>query len=290
MTCPNCNKTVKDGTDICPHCDFIIDASFLGDAGDPESAEPTLPPARPAPRKPAPRPASKPATRPAPSRTAAREANEDGSEVAYDLGKAARASQNRWAKYAEDAAEGEPPRPPPPKPKLTADGKPDLLGDARAVPVGDQLESMVQQFKSLIFEDKLTVVSAAATVIMTFMPWRTTAADGDSLGVFSISGLACIAFAVAGAAAVIGRIGNYIPALPRTSFPVVTMSLGGLIVITAIATGLSSIDRTRVQSPIGAMVVSNSMPSFGVWLTVFTAAGLILGGFLTFKRLKAEGA
>src|SRR5256885_10954109 len=31
VSCPNCSQEVEEGTSICPHCDHILDASFLGD-------------------------------------------------------------------------------------------------------------------------------------------------------------------------------------------------------------------------------------------------------------------
>ncbi|RME24036.1 MAG: hypothetical protein D6806_10240 [Deltaproteobacteria bacterium] len=40
MKCPSCSRRVPAGTEICPHCDYIIDPSFLGDvsSGQPASA------------------------------------------------------------------------------------------------------------------------------------------------------------------------------------------------------------------------------------------------------------
>jgi hypothetical protein len=299
MTCPNCKKTVKDGTAVCPHCDHIIDPSFLGAdivAGGGDTAELTLPPKSPAkpPAKPAGKPpqraAPKPAAKPKPAPSSSQDEGEDA--VASNPFRAAKESQNRWAKYAKEAEDDEEntrdlPSKKPPKPMR--DGKPDELGADRAVAASDQLEGLFKQFKTLCFEDKLTIVAGLLATLMIFMPWRSTAEEGDVLGILTIQGLVSLAFIASAIASVVGRLGNYIPALPRTAFPLLSVGLGGLSVVTALVTGFTSIDRTMVHSPLGAVTIANSMPSFGVWLTVAASGGVVLGGLLTFKRVKTQG-
>jgi hypothetical protein len=248
MNCPSCHKQVKDDAQICPHCDHIIDASFLGDvSGDADDdADPTV--------------------RPSPTAPAA----------------------NRWAKYYDEEAEDTKNLPKNLRSPKSAGAKADVLGSDRVVGASEQLEGMLSRFKSLCFEDKVTFVAGALTTIMIFMPWRNTAADGDELGLLSLSGLLCLVFVFGAIVAIFGRTANYFPSLPRSMFPLLSVGFGGLVAITAIATGISSIDRTQVQGPLGATPVTNSMPAFGVWLTVVCAAGVIVGGILSFKRINAE--
>jgi hypothetical protein len=193
---------------------------------------------------------------------------------------AAHDAANRWRKYAED----HPDEVPPPKPQET-----DLLGKDRAVDPGAQLASLFQQFKALGFDDKLTVFAGALLVITLFFPWRRTLNEGevdDILGILSISGVACFGFAVAAIASVLGRIGNYLPQLPRAAYPVATMIVGGLSILTAIVTGIAYVDRTLVESPMGNTTIANSTPLMGVWLAAIISGVVVLGGFLTFARVK----
>src|SRR5439155_6712188 len=47
VKCPGCGAAVKDGTSICPKCDFIIDGSFLEGAPAPAARAPTPTPSKP---------------------------------------------------------------------------------------------------------------------------------------------------------------------------------------------------------------------------------------------------
>lgn len=280
MICTSCSKKVKDGTSVCPHCDAVLDESILGDIPD-DSVDDTPIPEAPARR---PVPASKKATtvarkpapvsRPAPSaaaRPAARPAA--AKKPAY---------QNKYSQYWEEEA-GDEEEDAGGAPAPAAPGKADYdtsLGSGSESDPLQQIKGLWSVFLALHFEDRLTASAAGLLVLMSFMPWRSLAEEGDAMGLLTAAGFFSVLLAVGAVLTIWARRAGKLPAVPREKMPLATIGLGGLAALICVVDAFTSYEK-GVKAGRAVLV---SEPSFGVFLALVCAAGVVLGGILTLKR------
>lgn len=298
MICPSCNKKVKDGTSICPHCDAVLDESILGamPAGDDEAED--TPPPKPAPKKPVAKPAAKASTgkRPAAARKPAPVKAEEEPPEPEEEPKPKQPAPNDGkfvSKYQQYWTEDDPPAKPAAKSgPQSGDGVVAELGPVRGghdpelVDPMDSLKNVWKGFVEAHFEDKITVASAAMLIVCNFMPWRSVDEGdgvGDQMGLMAAGGLGFFTFLLAALAitTVWARKSNVLPSMPRGRFPLATIGAGGLAALVCVITVITSFGHAKVA---GREVLLT--PSFGVFLAVVAAAGVVLGGMLTLKREK----
>ncbi|MGC4113359.1 MAG: hypothetical protein QM765_01530 [Myxococcales bacterium] len=299
MICSSCNKKVKDGTSICPHCDAVLDESILGampPEGDDDGAEDTPPP------KPAPRPASgkRPAApaaktptgkRPAAARRPAPvKAEEEPPESDEEPKPKPPLVQNdgkfvsKYQQYWTD--DDPPPKPAAPKGPQSGEGVIAELGPVRGGHDPELVDPMVtlknlwKGFAESHFEDKMTIASAAMLIICNFMPWRSTP-DGDDMGLMT-HGIFTFLLACLSIATIWARKSDVLPAVPRNKFPFGAIGAGGLSALIALIFVATSFEK-GVKA---GRTVTLSEPSFGVFLAIISAAGIVVGGLLTHKREK----
>ena len=270
MNCPSCKKTVKDGTSICPHCDAVLDESILGAMPDDDAVEDTPPPEvapkKVAKRKPAPVSAAKPA--------AAAKAAPTG------------AYTGKYAKYWTDD-ETDSPSPAAAamqQQKSNGSGAPEVPAASKEPSENDpfqQLKGIWTGFLALHFEDKLTAFSSFFLAVMAFMPWRTTVADGDDMGLLTWGfWTACLGFlSIAG---IWLRKTGKLASIPRSLMPISAVAAGGLSALICVIFAFTSYERGVKDGKEGVL----SEPAFGVFLALGCAALLVVGGMLTLKREK----
>ncbi|HEY3452821.1 MAG TPA: hypothetical protein VGK67_41135 [Myxococcales bacterium] len=291
MICSSCHKTVKDGTSICPHCDAVLDESILGampEGNGDDEAEDTPPP-KPAPKKPAAkastgkRPAA--ARKPAPVR-----AEEEPPEPDEEPKARQPLIQNDGkfvSKYQQYWTEDDPPaKPPAPKGPQSGEGVVAELGPVRGGHDPELVDPMVtlknlwKGFAESHFEDKMTIASAAMLIVCNFMPWRSTP-DGDDMGLMT-HGIFTFLLACLSLATIWARKSVKISAIPPNKFPLGTIGAGGLAALVALIFVVTSFEK-GVRA---GRTVTLSEPSFGVFLAIISAAGIVVGGLLTLKREK----
>lgn len=283
MKCTSCQKTVKDGTSICPHCDAVLDESILGamPAGDDDGGDDTPPPA-PAPKKSS--GARKAARKPAPV--------EAEPEAAPQ--KKPPASEGKYTnKYSQFWTEDDPPAKPvtsqPKGMQMGASGEgivPEAHPGEKASSSSDvvdpleTLKGMWAAFLALHFEDKLTTSAAAGLVVSAFMPWRTTP-EGDEMGLIG-TGFFTALLAVCAVVFIWARKTGKAPALSRDKFPLGAIGAGALSALFCLVAVVGSYEK----SVKGGKEVTLSEPAFGVAMAILFAAGIVVGGVLTLKREK----
>lgn len=259
MKCTACHRAVDDGTSICPHCDAILDASFLGDL--PSRGEDDTPVPQPLPSR---RQGSAPKVRRAPVeelpavQPGAFEAGERGGPRA-GVGALPDASVG-----IDESPEAE---------TQPAGGAPDDLYL--------ELSRSWAAFRRLSFEDKLTAVSAVALALMSAMPWRTSLADGDELGLLGW-GLSSLALAGIAGATIWARMAGKSRPLSGSQWPMAAIASGGISALTSAIAILASFERT---AQFGAQVTT-AWPAFGAFGAVLCSGGVLLGGTLTLMRLR----
>lgn len=310
LNCPGCNRKVAEDTAICPHCDHIIDESFLGGSGDEGNSggsdESTgvrpAPRSRPPPARAAPEPRARPA--PARARTGARPAAPPPSDDATNVRsmediareKAQRSAPAR-ASGSVKAARAPARRAPVPAP---VEEEEDDAGAAVADPWSrearelessrapiDDPEVLLDDARAFLREleggDRIAFWGAALVVLSCFMPWKETAADGDFLGLISL-GFISFLFAVATMVFVGLRTRQVMtwvnPMLPWGAQMVCSVIT---LVWSLVFLKLSS-DTTLVPSPLGNSEMMNSSPSIGCFLGILGGVIAVLGGLMGLKR------
>jgi len=287
VNCPSCKKPVKDGASICPHCDAVLDESILGSVPEDTVDDTPVPEAKPK-KKPAAKPGAKPATgkkpaarRPAPVAEPDPEAEEEKKKdeaPSFADGK----YKNKYSQYwtEEDGAKGaavekaEAPLAP-------TSLSPDMAEGDQPVDPLEMLKGTWAAFLALHFEDKLTVAASMGAVISAFMPWKSTTTDGDEMGLLG-SGFFTTCLAITAIVSVWARKSNKVPSVPRGKFPLAAVGAGALSALFCIIAGISAYQRGVVAGKAATI----SEPSFGVFLALIAAAGMIVGGILTLKREK----
>lgn len=280
MICSSCSKKVKDGTAVCPHCDAVLDESILGSIPE-DSVDDTPIPAAPA-RRPAPS-SKKPTTvarRPAPVQRPAPSAPRPaaGKKPAFE---------NKYSQYWEDDGAdegGDEDRAPQPAAARPAGGgsaayESDLGSGSETDPL-QQLKGIWASFLALHFEDRLTAGSAGLLILMSLMPWRTLAEDGDAMGLLTGAGFFSVLLGAGALASIWARRAGKLAFVPRGRMPLAALGAGGLAALVCVIDAFTSYEK-GVKAGRAVLV---SEPSFGVFLAVVCAAGIVLGAILTLKR------
>jgi len=282
VNCPFCTKPAPDDASICPHCEAILDDSFLGEIPDEEGED------TPVPEVPAPRPAAK-ARASASSKKSAkprRRAPLDEAPAEEPPEPAAAANGGYVNKYQQYWEEDDPP---PAKANQAAPARAQALDPSAPSAAGEQADPMVllsDAWKGILalgFEDKIAFGGCAALGLMSLMPWRGTP-DGSELGILSW-GFLTLLLSGAGAAAIWVRKKEMLQAVPRPFVPLATVGAGGLSAFIALVFIIFGGEELMQQG----RLVESAWPTFGVYLTLFAAIPVILGGLLTFKRVQAGG-
>ncbi len=222
LNCPGCGSKVADDAAICNVCDYIIDTSFLSaeppgsnDEDDDEGANAEEPP----------RPAAKPAAPPARPRPpagksgsrAAVAADADSTNVKSmdEIARSAPPRRSTGTTGARGAVAPTPPRrPPPPKPAPAPEPEPEAFGgdpwdrahrparggddEDGAIADTGELMAEAREFMGLLSSaDKLAFWGAVTVILSCFLPWKSTAAEEDVLGLMSLGfGAFLLAFAI----------------------------------------------------------------------------------------------
>ena len=264
MNCPNCQKSCDDGATFCPHCEAVLDASFLGDlSGDTAGADTPVPAAPPPQAR---RPAKKP------RRRAPIEEPEPEPRVAAPR-------EGYVGKYDQYWTEDSEPPAPLRQPERIAASPAERVGfKADVEDPGAQMKALWAGFLGLHFEDKMTAASGLGLAVMSLMPWRSTP-DGDAMG-FLTWGFLTLLLALGALGAVWARKNGKLPAIPPSQLPYLSVGAGALSAIIAVLFAVSAYEKTEQY---GKSVVSSS-PAFGVFLALICAAGMVVGGLLTSRR------
>ncbi|HZI11103.1 MAG TPA: hypothetical protein VE153_12005 [Myxococcus sp.] len=307
LNCPGCGSKVAADAAICNVCDYIIDTSFLSTeppgSNDEDGDEGTG-------AEEPPRPAAKPAA-PARPRSAG---DKSGSRAAVassadatnvksmdEIVRSAPPRPGRGTTGSRGAVAPAPPRrPPPPKPAAPAPEafggdpwdrahRPERGGDDGDSGLADTGELMAEarEFMGLLSSaDKLAFWGAVTVILSCFLPWKSTAAEEDVLGLMSLGfGAFLLAFGI------IACIGMRVRGGAKGFNPVVPW-MGQLVtsflclVWCVIFIKVSS-DTTRVPTPIGNAEMMNSSPSIGVFIAVLGALAALGGSILGLRNKSA---
>jgi hypothetical protein len=308
LNCPGCGSKVADDAAICNVCDYIIDTSFLSaeppgsnDEDEDEGASAQEPP------RPAAKPAAPARTRSAGDKSGSRAAvasSADSTNVKSmdEIVRSAPPRPGRGTTGSRGAVAPAPPRrPPPPKP---AAPEPEAVGgdpwdrahrperggddgDSGLADTGELLAEAREFMGLLSSADKLAFWGAVTVILSCFLPWKSTAAEEDVLGLMSLGFgafllafgiIACIGMRVRGAGA-----RNFNPVVPWMG-QLVTSFL--CLVWCVIFIKISS-DTTRVPTPIGNAEMMNSSPSIGVFIAVLGALAALGGSILGLRNKSA---
>jgi hypothetical protein len=142
----------------------------------------------------------------------------------------------------------------------------------------EQLKALWASFRALHFEDKLTVSSAAAHVVMCLMPWRSVG-DEDEIGLLSWGFLTAL-LAVVALVAVWARKHGRLGFVPSRILPFVSAGAGGLSMAIIFLYIVGSFEKTVEYG----RTVWASWPAFGSILALLSTAGVLLGSILTSRR------
>lgn len=263
LNCPGCDGSVAADEAICPHCDHIIDTSFLVEEAPAPAPRPARRPApgggRPPPprrRPPGPRPGA-----PRPSRAAA------PASAASRYGEAPPDDDDYPAPVPVSALSGHPE--PPKKEAFTA---PD-----------EAIADFSRFYRNLGFSDRLSFFGAAAVVISCFFPWKSTLDDGDVLGIMDLGVIALITGAmVMGAVAI--RVQRVMPRLHPLIPWLVQLAGAAFTTLWVLILLRLSWDSTEVPSPIGNYQMWRSSPSIGAWVGLGGAIVAMVGSLLGLRE------
>jgi hypothetical protein len=296
MKCPQCGYQNKPGISICDKCDFILDASFLGDAdGGQEAEEPpeldestqSGPPPKP--------------SRTRPSQTQAAEPPQDdghphkrgsrfiaggiddpvleGDPMAISTAKPkddddwrAELRREREQKAAEAAQQAR--DAPPARPQNESDR---IVGDLKSVFAKGQ-----GAYKGLTRADQLSVAGAGLMFLMCFFPWVSIERQGSLVGL-EVGGLWLLLLAGCVGGAVFLRRTAHWQSRPK---PIVLGQAGALalslVFILSKITGLNSmrvvVPEADLEIPAAASV------QFGIFLALVGAAVAAYGTWQIFRQ------
>ncbi len=307
MKCTSCSKTLKDGTSICPHCDAILDDSFLGSMPGGDHGEDTplpeeaAPPRASGPKKTVPaRPTRAAAPRTAPSQPAAKKPAvrrrapvEEAEPEEAPPEPAAPAEGGYVNKYSQYWTDEEPaPKKSAPRPAAAASAAPAASaakpGAADPAAPGDELGDPLQYVKpvwnaflGLHFEDKLTVISGMSLSLMACTPWHSTA-ESDDLGLLGWGFFALLLGGLGVVSVWARHTGKLEKVIPSAKMPLLAQAAGGLSALIAFLSIVGGFERAARNGKTELV----GWPGFGAWLSLVCAALLVLGGVLTAKREK----
>ncbi len=302
MDCPGCHAQVADGTAICPHCDHIIDDSFLS-SGEPQEAEPEpedegaeFTPVGPAPK--------------AHDKTQVKKQSPwDGEEGTRRTGKTAPAPRRAMPEapprtVPRRAAPATARRVSAPEPELTPPQPERAAPPERRVPLGrasaygtdvptglaspeDVLSDLKAFFRSLSFSDRLAFGGAAAVVAACFLPWKDTRAEDEVLGFLSL-GFACFLGALLAMGAVVMRVrGNTFKVSPLVPWFVQLASIGFCTLWELFFIRLSW-DGRRMMAIAGNYERMVSYPTYGVFLALIFSLVALAGTLLGLRERPAR--
>ena len=312
VNCPGCGTQVAAGTTICPKCDFILDTSFLEAPGSPppaSSGEHTQPRARvpePPPKRPTtgsakavarpPSGSAKPATRPAsgsaraaprPAKTPtgavrarAKTVGDDentpprGTKAMPDAPQRVVKEKRERLDYAALQKEYGQAPPPEHKPEIGVQ----KIGDADAA-IADARAFI----SSLTPPDKLALVGAGLVVLLSFFPWKTTAADGEVIGVVSNAIFATFAAAFA-AGAIYVRVQRVSPGLSPIVPWLIQLAATAFCIIWCLVFIRLSWDSTQVAAVDGNVRQAVSRPDIGVFGGLMAAIVALTGTLMGLKQ------
>jgi hypothetical protein len=143
---------------------------------------------------------------------------------------------------------------------------------------------MLADIKHFVLElgqsDKLTFIGACVTVLLSFIPWKSTATDGDILGLVSLGAFVLLA-ALATIAAVAVRVRKVMPQLNPIIPWLLQLGASGFAIIWCLVFIKISWIGQQVPADIGNEMVPLSSPSAGVFLALLSSivsmAGTLMG-------------
>ncbi|MFZ5470999.1 MAG: hypothetical protein ACOZIN_16345 [Myxococcota bacterium] len=281
MNCPSCDASVPDDVSICPQCDYIIDASFLGSDAPPETDdEPALPP-RPRPRA-RPTVAAQGHTR----IKSMEEMEESRSQRAPHRPPPARRSMpeappHRSATSARVRTPSEDWHPKQENHRLPRAVDPsERKGMVSAEEAFAEAKSFMEELSSA---DKLTMAGLGLNVLTAFFPWKETAADGEELGLLGLGLPVLVMTLLAGAAVVmrVRRAGRH-----QSLFILWLTQLGavGFCIVWCLIFIKVSWNGTIVRAPVGNFEVAVSKPVIGVFIALVTSVVALGGTLMGFKE------
>lgn len=263
---------------ICPHCDHIIDTSFLSDevaAPAPRraaasSGAPRRTGARPSagaggPGKPAPRrrpPPGRPSPR-TPARQDASASRFGSAEYDPDLDGPLEQPSDEVPSYENLRA---------PRSKTGTFTPPD-----------EALREMSAFFKQLGLSDQLAFFGALTIALSCFFPWKSTLEEGDVLGMMSLGVVTLIISGILMGAVAI-RVQRFMPRLHPLIPWLVQLASAGFSALWILIFMRLAWDSTEVPSPIGNYTMMRSSPSFGAWVALIGAGVSLTGTLLGLKE------
>ena len=261
MKCPKCDEKVDDGAFICPNCDFILDAGFLGDdiTNQDDAEEEVIAP---------------------------------GADGATRI----KAADDGATKTKPAAKVAQKPRPPPlPKhPEKSVRAAPKGLNDnpddptahamrratldesTAALPeAGEAMTDLVTQFKGMPKLDQFTLGGAAAILVSMALPWRTNRDDDAIIG-FAAGALHIAFFAVLSIAAVILR--RHPKLAPFRDRVLLAGAGSGLLVLLSIFLFMYSARVVRTLKNGGRFTyITEQWPTLGAYVAVIAAGVMVYG-------------
>jgi hypothetical protein len=214
------------------------------------------------------------ATRPPPRKPATPPPEDDEAEEAAE----AERRRNKW-KSSFRAAEGGQ------SAVVTSNQMPKLAGPQGMVPPEQLLDDAKDFVVGLPTADKIAFAGAAIVVLVSFMPWKETASDGEVLGLMS-NGIVAFLAALATMGVLVIRVRRIMPRLNPLAPWLAQLASAIFGIIWCLIFIKISWDGRRVDSPIGHYTMAISTPSFGVVLGLI--GGLVaLGGTLLGLKEKA---
>lgn len=148
-------------------------------------------------------------------------------------------------------------------------------------------EEMLADLKHFVLElgpsDKLAFLGAFASVLLSFIPWKSTAADGDILGLVSMGVLVLAASGITMAAVAV-RTRKVTPQLNPVVPWLVQLGSAVLAILWCFVFISLSWDGQLVPADIGNEMVHRSQPAAGAYLAVLTSLASLIGTLMGLKE------
>jgi hypothetical protein len=151
-------------------------------------------------------------------------------------------------------------------------------------------EEMLADLKHFVFDlrqsDKLAFLGAFATVLLCFIPWKSTAAEGEILGLVS-SGFIVLVASVIGMASIAIRVRKVMPQLNPVVPWLVQAGSGALAILWCLVFIKISWINQQVPADIGNAMVPISEPTWGVILGLISSSTSMFGTILGLREKPA---